>query len=136
MTDSQAPELNRAGRREAARRRVALGSAAVLATSFAAAGIVLGDGPASATVYAVQNCGDTGAGSLRAAIFNANANAGADTIEINTTCAGATPVHVASTMIITGDTTIVGLTDPADFVLDGYGNSSGMFASYNHSFNV
>lgn len=108
-------------RREPARRRnLALGSAVVLASGSAA--IVAGAaGTASAATYDVTTCADTGTGSLREAILDANANPGADTITISATCTASGPVAVSSEMVVpfgADGLTIIG-PGPADFVLDG-----------------
>lgn len=68
---------------------------------------------ASAATYSVTNTADSGAGSLRQAITNANGNAGPDTINFNIGGAG---VHTIAPLTalpdITGQTTIDGATQP------------------------
>ena len=118
---------NRAQRRAAARRRVtAVGSAAVLA-STAAAFVTGTAGVASAAGYSVTTCADTGVGSLRQAIYDANVHDGPDVITITATCTVSGPVAVGSLMDVTdsggGDgITIVG-PGADSFVLDGGGSS-------------
>jgi parallel beta-helix repeat protein/predicted outer membrane repeat protein len=77
--------VNREQRRAAekrGRRLAALGSGAVLAVSAGGLATALAAGPAvaSATTFEVTNTNDSGAGSLRDAIDQANANPGQDTI--------------------------------------------------------
>ncbi len=61
--------------------------------------------------YTVTNTSDSGAGSLRQAILDANANAGADTIVFNITGSGSQTINVASVLpTITGQVTIDGTT--------------------------
>jgi hypothetical protein len=84
-------------------RRFALGAASLL---VAWAG-------ASASTFTVTNTNDTGAGSLRQAILDANANAGADTIAFN--IPGTGPFLIQPATIIpgmTGPTVLDGTTQP------------------------
>ncbi|MFN9420110.1 MAG: DUF4347 domain-containing protein, partial [Pirellula sp.] len=61
--------------------------------------------------YTVTNTNDTGAGSLRQAILDANANAGADIIVFNITGSGTQVINVASVLpTITDQVTIDGTT--------------------------
>ncbi len=117
---------NRAQRRSASRRRVAaVGSAAVLAS--AAAAVVTGSaGVASAAEHTVSTCADSGVGSLRQAIDDANTNDGPDVITITATCTASGPVVLGSVLDATdyagGDgLSIVGPGADA-FVLDGNGS--------------
>jgi hypothetical protein len=79
-------------------------------------------------VFVVTNTNDSGAGSLREAIVNANANAGADTITFNIAGSGTHVIALTSALpTITQTVTIDGTTEP-DFVagtpnvvLDGQG---------------
>ena len=48
--------------------------------TLAVLGVVVHTAPAAATTYTVSNTNDSGAGSLRQAILDANGHAGADTI--------------------------------------------------------
>lgn len=68
--------------------------------------------PASAATYTVTNTSDSGAGSLRQAIIDANANVGADTIEFNIAGAGPHTIVVGATELpeITGPTIVDGTT--------------------------
>ena len=77
--------------------------------------------PLLATTYTVTNCADSGAGSLRQAITDANTNAGIDTISFNiptteaTTEAGATFWRIkpsSNLPAITGTVIIDGTTQP------------------------
>src|SRR5262245_53594969 len=64
-----------------------------------------------ANTYTVVNTNDSGAGSLRQAILDANANAGPDTIEFNIPGSGVHTISPASVLpIITGPVTINGYT--------------------------
>jgi hypothetical protein len=74
--------------------------------------VVLVASPASALIYYVTNTNDAGAGSLRQAILNANANAGADGILFTIPGNG---LHVITPLSelppLTGSTTLSGLTE-------------------------
>ncbi len=67
--------------------------------------------------YTVTTVNDSGAGSLRQAILDANANAGADTINFNIAGTGIHTISLASLLpTITGQTTINATTE-SDFQL-------------------
>ncbi len=67
----------------------------------------------AATTYSVVNTNDAGAGSLRQAILDANANAGADTITFGITGSGVHTIAPASALpVITDAVTIDGYTQP------------------------
>jgi hypothetical protein len=67
----------------------------------------------SAATFTVVNTNDSGAGSLRQAILDANANPGADTIVFNIPGAGVRTIAPASALpTISGTTTIDGYTQP------------------------
>ena len=73
--------------------------------------IVLGafSGISSAATFTVTNINDSGAGSLRQAITDANAAGGADTIDFNIVGSGVHTIVPASTLpLITGPVTIDG----------------------------
>ncbi len=77
--------------------------------------IVLGavSGVSGAATFTVTNVNDSGAGSLRQAITDANAAGGADTIEFNIVGSGVHTIVPASAFPqITGPTTIDGYTQP------------------------
>lgn len=68
---------------------------------------------AKANTYTVINTNDSGAGSLRQAIADANANAGADIIEFNIGGAGPWSITVSSQLpAFTGPTVVDGTTQP------------------------
>src|SRR5437016_2554683 len=74
-------------------------------------GLVLGTTPSIAATYTVTSTADSGAGSLRQAILDANANAGADTIGFNIVGSGIHTIAPASALpTITGPVTIDGTT--------------------------
>ncbi len=73
------------------------------------------------TVFTVVNTDDSGAGSLRDAIEQANANAGADSISFDAALAGETIV-LSTELQITDDLTVTGLGSD-QLTLDGDGNS-------------
>ena len=78
--------------------------AVALATGIAAI-------PAQAAIFQVTQIGNSGAGSLRQAILDANAAAGADTIQFNLGVIPTPPVYfnlMSSLPAITGDVTIIG----------------------------
>src|SRR6185369_2381564 len=63
--------------------------------------------------FVVINANDSGAGSLRQAIIDANNSAGADTISFNIPSAGTATLHLHSVLpVITGPLTIDGNTQP------------------------
>src|SRR5438067_806577 len=67
----------------------------------------------SAATFTVTTTGDAGAGSLRQAILDANANAGADIIDFNIPPAGSKTIAPASVLpTITDPLTIDGTTQP------------------------
>ena len=91
---------------------------AVLGVLFSAIGVT----PVYASSFAVTNLNDSGAGSLRQAILDANAAAGADTI----TFALSGTIMLASTL--------PNITDPAGLTVDGSGQSVAI--SGNHAVGV
>src|ERR1700745_497126 len=75
--------------------------------------LVIAVGSSGAATFTVTNTNDSGAGSLRQAIINANNTAGADTITFNISGAGVhtiTPLTVLP--MITGTVTIDGYSQP------------------------
>ena len=68
-------------------------------------GLLVGATPASAADFTVTSAADDGAGSLRQAIADANASAGADTVAV---APGLGTIALASTVTITDALTIVG----------------------------
>src|SRR5215475_3574234 len=69
---------------------------------------------AKAATFTVMNTADSGAGSLRQAILDANGNAGPDTIAFNIPGAGVHTIHPATLLpTITGPVTIDGYTQPS-----------------------
>lgn len=66
---------------------------------------------AAATTYTVTNTNDSGAGSLRKAILDANGNAGQDTIQFN--------IAVSGVQTITPATPLPDLTDNSGAIVDG-----------------
>jgi parallel beta-helix repeat protein len=84
---------NRAQRRAAGRRSkkmMAVSSGAVLVAGVAGPGVLLSQSVASAaTTFTVENLDDAGAGSLRQALLDADANAGEDVITFATGLSGA-----------------------------------------------
>jgi hypothetical protein len=86
-------------------------SAALRARSTLAAVCLLFASLVSANTFTVTNTNDSGAGSLRQAILDANANAGADAIHFDITGAGVHTIAVASALpVITSPVTIDGYT--------------------------
>jgi parallel beta-helix repeat protein len=79
-------------------------------TALAIAASVLAVSAARAAIFTVTNTDDSGAGSLRQAILDANANAGTDTIAFNIPGAG---VHTISPL-----TAFANITQPV--IIDGY----------------
>jgi hypothetical protein len=68
---------------------------------------------ATAATFTVTNTNDSGAGSLRQAIIDANAAGGADTIDFNIVGSGVHTIVPATPLpLITGPTTIDGYTQP------------------------
>jgi hypothetical protein len=99
-----------------AKRRRRKAVAAVAATSAAAA---IGASGADAATFNVTNLDDTGAGSLRNAITQANADPAADTITFQSGLSGTIPVN--GEMTISEDLTIQG-PGASTITLDGGGN--------------
>jgi len=78
-----------------------------------ALGLAVLAGAALANTYTVTSTADSGAGTLRQAILDANANPGADTIAFNITGSGVHTIAPASALpAITGSVTIDGYTQP------------------------
>jgi hypothetical protein len=72
--------------------------------------------PVFATIYTVTNTSDAGAGSLRQAITNANANSGADEIRFNIGGAAPYTISVASALpAITESVIINGMSQPGSW---------------------
>ncbi len=120
--DSSFP--NRAARRAAGqrgRKLAALGSGAVLATGAAGAAVTLTAGPAGAATFTVTNTNDAGAGSLRQAIIDANADAVEDLITFDPSVSGT--ITLASDLV-GGITEAVDIQGPGASVLtvDGVGS--------------
>jgi hypothetical protein len=91
--------------------------------------IALATEVASASTFTVTNTNDSGAGSLRQAILNANANPGADSIHFNISGAGLHSIIPLSALPT--------ITDPV--VLDGYtqpGSSPNTMATGNNSIHL
>ena len=85
--------------------------AALRARTILAALCLISASIVSANTYTVTNTNDTGAGSLRQAITDANANAGADAIHFDITGSGVHTIAVASALpAITSPVTIDGYT--------------------------
>jgi hypothetical protein len=84
--------------------------------TLAVSGLLLATtrGLALANTYTVTNTADTGAGSLRQAITDANANPGPDTIAFNIPGAGVQTINVSATNLpgISDPVTIDGTTQP------------------------
>lgn len=95
----------------AARRVTAVLAAALLGVG----GVLVGAGPAAAATYSVTNGDDAGAGSLRQAIEDANANPGFDTIEVSYNAAPIVPLSPLPSF--SDDAALVGTA--ADVVIDG-----------------
>src|SRR5262245_32065056 len=73
--------------------------------------ILLASAPATANTYTVTSTADSGAGSLRQAILDANAHLGADTIAFNITGSGVQTITPASALpTVTDPVTIDGYT--------------------------
>jgi hypothetical protein len=82
-------------------------------TLAAAAFLGLASLAATAATYTVTTTADSGAGSLRQAILDANANAGADTIAIDIVGSGVQTIALATSLpTITGSVTINGYSQP------------------------
>ncbi len=76
-------------------------------------------GVSRAATYPVTNVQDSGAGSLRQAVSNANANGGADTISFNIAGAGPHVISLGSGISVFGPVTIDGSTEPDAIVIAG-----------------
>ncbi len=80
-------------------------------TTGLAAAVLLSVAAASANTFTVTNTNDSGAGSLRQAILDANGNSGADTIAFNITGSGVHTITPATALpAVTGAVTIDGYT--------------------------
>ncbi len=92
-----------------------------LAISFAIAGTLSTN--AVANTYIVTNTADSGPGTLRQALLDANANAGSDDI-VFSVMSGST-INLLSGLYITDEVTIIGPTvgDPSSITLNAGGNS-------------
>src|SRR6266498_1181347 len=90
---------------------ISMAALIIFALAFGASGVRV----AHAASFIVTNTNDSGPGSLRDAIDQANAAAGADTITFNT--AGV----FATTQSITLASTLPNITDPARLTIDGSG---------------
>ena len=108
--------------------RVAAGGS--LLVGGIAGALVLAPQAGAATTYTVTNTADSGAGSLRQAIADANNNAGADIVVFD---AGATGTITLTTgqLAISDDVTITGL-GAADSIISG-NNASRIFYIYNNA---
>lgn len=78
------------------------------ATALAAAGALVTVTPAHAATFEVENLNDNGSGSLRQAILDANAAAGADTITFDASLSGGSPIVVNNLTVLTGTIPITG----------------------------
>ena len=103
-------------RASAARRNGRRGRKAAVAATAAGAAIAIGAPSAQAATFNVTNLNDTGAGSLRDAIDQANAAAGADTITFQSGLSGT--IGVGAQMEIQQGLAIQG-PGPAAITLDG-----------------
>ena len=106
--------------------RVAAGGS--LLVGGVAGALVLAPQAGAATTYTVTNTADSGAGSLRQAIDEANSNAGADIIVFDAGSAG-TITLTTGQLDISDDVTITGL-GKADSIISG-NNASRIFYIYN-----
>ena len=117
--------MNRATRRAAAkseRRRTGRRLVAGLgAAGLAASGAVLAASPASAAGFTVTTLADSGAGSLRQAILDANAAPGADTITFDSTVTGT--ITLTSGEIAIGDDTTISGPGAGALTVSGGGES-------------
>lgn len=94
-----------------------------LAVALAFSGIA--PSVSNAETYTVMNINDVGDGSLRQAVIDANANAGADTILFNSAIVGSIIVLTSDQLEVSDDLTVTGPTDldPNSIVIDGNNNS-------------
>lgn len=92
----------------------------VIVVAFVWFALVTGTSRVSAATFTVINLNDSGPGSLRQAILDANANPGTDTIEFGAGVTG-TITLMSIFQQVTGDLTITG---PGAVVLTVSGNSS------------
>lgn len=99
--------------------RVAAGGS--LLVGGVAGALVLAPQAGAATTYHVTNTGDSGAGSLRQAVIDANNNPGADIIVFDTSSAGTITLTTGDISIF-DDVTITGL-GAADSIISGNNNS-------------
>ena len=74
---------------------------------------------AGAQTFTVTNTNDSGAGSLRQAIIDANANAGADTIEFNIAGAGPHTISLTSELPTITDSVFIDGWSESDYASDG-----------------
>jgi predicted outer membrane repeat protein len=107
--------------------RVAAGGS--LLVGGVAGALVLAPQAGAATTYTVTNTADSGAGSLRQALDEANSNAGADIIVFDAGSAG-TITLTTGQLDISDDVTITGL-GAADSIISG-NNNSRIFYIYNY----
>src|SRR4051812_28950970 len=78
-----------------------------------AVGMACSVGTVAADIYTVSNTTDSGSGSLRQAIVDANNHAGADTIAFNIPGTGVRTIALLTELpAITGPVTIDGYTEP------------------------
>jgi titin len=96
-------------------------------------GIEALEGRLAPATFTVTSAADTGLGSLRAAIFAANAHPGADTITFHVGGGGAQPILLNSALpVLTGPTSIAGNTQPGFAgtpLIDLFGLNAGAGAS-------
>jgi hypothetical protein len=126
--DTAPEELTRQQRRARARRKQAekaLASGAVLALGV---GVGLGAAPAEAATFTVTNLNDSGAGSLRQAILDANGAAGPDTVVFQPDLTG-TITLTSGQLAITDSVNVQGPGMSA-LTVDG-NNASRVFYLYN-----
>ncbi len=81
-----------------------------------------------AATYTVMNTNDSGVGSLRQAVIDANANTGADTILFDSSITGSTIFLTTSNLDVSDDLTVTGPidNDPDSITISG-SNNSGIF---------
>jgi hypothetical protein len=79
---------------------------------------------ASAATFTVTNTNNAGAGSLRQAITDANAAAGADTIVFSSLFNSAQTITVATTLVIDGVNDTLTITGPGSNLLTVSGNNA------------